>query len=76
MAKCAKAKAKVAEANAHVPGYVPPLVSTYGGHIPLCTTSWIAPTFVRITTVIRHAPRWAVYTTNFALFTFIIKHNS
>ena len=26
--------------------------------------------------VIRHAPRWAVYTTNFALFTFIIKHNS
>ena len=26
--------------------------------------------------LIRHAPRWAVYTTNFALFTFIIKHNS
>ena len=43
-------RVKVAEANAHVPGYVPPPVSTYGGHIPLCTTSRIAPTFVRITT--------------------------
>ena len=26
--------------------------------------------------VIHHAPCWAVYTTNFALFTFIIKHDS
>ena len=26
--------------------------------------------------MIRHVPCWAVYTTNFALFTFIIKHNS
>ena len=26
--------------------------------------------------LIRHAPCWVVYTTNFALFTFIIKHNS